>query len=358
MVQALEVVETVRLHARPPEPDHHREPAQRHQRVGRSTARPSDAPTPPARPRRGPGAPHPATTQSSGPSPRLRAFHVRASSWTRTPAPSSPDVQPRGIAQWGANDFKMVLHGTKLHVDARFSCRHDSRQLVPAGLAARPRRGYFFRAIPAEPDIKRAVSFIDGQNLYRHAKDAFGHHHPSYDPRRLVDAVCADRDWVNHGVRFYTGFPSADRTPMWHGYWARRLTAMRRSGIAVTSRPLRYRAEGFDCPTSRPRASRRTREGHRPAARARHRTYGAQRGARRGGRVQSEPESHGAPDAGKAATCYPAHLAAGKLAESGQEVNISAAVPHICSKASQRSSRLRVRSVTSSSLHALTSLSS
>ena len=40
--------------------------------------------------------------------------------------------------------------------------------------------------MPAEPDIKRADSFIDGQNLYRHAMDAFGHHHPNFDPRRLA----------------------------------------------------------------------------------------------------------------------------------------------------------------------------
>ena len=97
--------------------------------------------------------------------------------------------------------------------------------------------------MPAEPNIKRAVSFIDGQNLYRHAKDAFGHHHPNYDPRKLADAVCADHGWVNSGVRFYTGIPSAQRAPMWHGYWTRRLTAMRRAGITVTSRPLRYRVE-------------------------------------------------------------------------------------------------------------------
>ena len=100
----------------------------------------------------------------------------------------------------------------------------------------------------AEPDIKRAVSFIDGQNLYRHAKDAFGHHHPNYDPRRLANAVCADCGWVNHGVRFYTGVPSADRAPMWHGYWTRRLTAMRRAGIVVTSRHLRYRVERVRLP--------------------------------------------------------------------------------------------------------------
>ena len=102
--------------------------------------------------------------------------------------------------------------------------------------------------MPAEPKVKRAVSFIDGQNLYRYAKDAFGHHHPNYDPRKLADAVCADRDWVNCGVRFYTGVPSADRSPMWHGYWTRRLTVMRRAGIAVTSRSLRYRVEKIRLP--------------------------------------------------------------------------------------------------------------
>ena len=102
--------------------------------------------------------------------------------------------------------------------------------------------------MPTEPDIKRAVSFIDGQNLYRHAKDAFGHHHPNYDPRRLADAVCAERGWLSHEVRFYTGVPSADRAPMWHGYWTRRLTAMRRSGVTVTSRPLRYRVEQIRLP--------------------------------------------------------------------------------------------------------------
>ena len=54
--------------------------------------------------------------------------------------------------------------------------------LLPAGLAERPRRGYSFRIMPNQHEITRAVSFIDGQNLFRHAKDAFGHHHPNYDP--------------------------------------------------------------------------------------------------------------------------------------------------------------------------------
>ena len=102
--------------------------------------------------------------------------------------------------------------------------------------------------MPEEPKEKRAVSFFDGQNLFRHAKDAFGHHHPNYDPVRLAAAVCAASGWVAAGVRFYTGVPDAARSPMWHGYWTRRLTAMRRAGVTVTARKLRYRVERVRLP--------------------------------------------------------------------------------------------------------------
>lgn len=93
-----------------------------------------------------------------------------------------------------------------------------------------------------EPDIKRAVAFFDGQNLYRHAMEAFGHHHPNYDPQKLFSAVCKASGWRDFGVRFYTGTPSAQKSELWHKYWSNRLLAMRRSGILVTSRPLRYRS--------------------------------------------------------------------------------------------------------------------
>ncbi len=102
--------------------------------------------------------------------------------------------------------------------------------------------------MPVEPVTKRAVSFFDGQNLFRHAKDAFGHHHPNYDPNKLAAAVCAANGWVAAGVRFYTGVPDAARDPTWHGYWTRRLTEMSRSGILVTSRKLRYRIERVRLP--------------------------------------------------------------------------------------------------------------
>lgn len=94
-----------------------------------------------------------------------------------------------------------------------------------------------------EPDCKRAVSFFDGQNLFHHAKAAFGHTHPNFDPQKLSDAVCRANGWTNHGVRFYTGIPTAERSPMWHGYWNNRLLTMRRRGVAVASRALHYRSE-------------------------------------------------------------------------------------------------------------------
>ena len=96
--------------------------------------------------------------------------------------------------------------------------------------------------MPDEPNTKRAVAFYDGQNLYHHAKAAFGHYHPNYHPTKLFNAVCADSGWINPGIRFYTGTPDFKRDEMWHGYWTSRLLAMRRAGILVTHGPLRYYA--------------------------------------------------------------------------------------------------------------------
>jgi uncharacterized LabA/DUF88 family protein len=91
-----------------------------------------------------------------------------------------------------------------------------------------------------EPPNKRAIAFFDGQNLYRHAKAAFGHSHPNYDPLKLFQAICAQKGWKCQAVRFYTGVPGSKGNPMWHGYWTNRLLQMRRSGISVTTRELRY----------------------------------------------------------------------------------------------------------------------
>jgi len=100
----------------------------------------------------------------------------------------------------------------------------------------------------APPAVVHAVGFIDGQNLYRHAKDAFGHHHPNYDPVKLLNAVCKARGWQPAGTRFYTGVPVQERQPMWHAYWSSRLLSMRRAGVIVFSRAIRYRTEEISLP--------------------------------------------------------------------------------------------------------------
>ncbi|MBY0406950.1 MAG: NYN domain-containing protein [Rickettsiales bacterium] len=92
-----------------------------------------------------------------------------------------------------------------------------------------------------EPINKRAVAFFDGQNLYHHAKDAFGYTHPNFDPLKLFDAVCKERLLVNKGIRFYTGVHSITRDEFWHKYWSNRVLAMKRAGIEVITRDLRYR---------------------------------------------------------------------------------------------------------------------
>jgi uncharacterized LabA/DUF88 family protein len=90
------------------------------------------------------------------------------------------------------------------------------------------------------------MAFFDGQNVYRHAKDAFGHHHPNYDPVKLHQAVCAARGWKQNLVRFYTGVPEHARSPMWSGYWNSRIIALQRAGVLVTTRKLRYHDEAVD----------------------------------------------------------------------------------------------------------------
>lgn len=90
---------------------------------------------------------------------------------------------------------------------------------------------------------KYAMAFIDGQNLFQHAMKAFGHFHPNYDPKKLHAMVCAKNGWTPNLVRFYTGVPDHVHDPMWASYWANRVLAMKRAGIHVTTRPLRYHVE-------------------------------------------------------------------------------------------------------------------
>ena len=54
--------------------------------------------------------------------------------------------------------------------------------------------------MPEVPAVRRAISIFDGQNLFRHARDPFGHHHPNFDQVKLASTVCAARGWRSAGV--------------------------------------------------------------------------------------------------------------------------------------------------------------
>ena len=95
--------------------------------------------------------------------------------------------------------------------------------------------------MPPEPAINRAVAFVDGQNLFHAAREAFGYTYPNYDIVALSEKVCQSRGWQLQQTRFYTGIPDASDNAFWHGFWANKLLTLSRRNVYVFSRSLRYR---------------------------------------------------------------------------------------------------------------------
>jgi uncharacterized LabA/DUF88 family protein len=95
--------------------------------------------------------------------------------------------------------------------------------------------------MPSEPAVKRAVVFVDGQNLYHAAREAFGYTYPNYDVLTLARTICDVKSWTLTQARFYTGIPDLDDDARWHGFWSAKLAVMGRQGVHVFSRSLRYR---------------------------------------------------------------------------------------------------------------------
>jgi uncharacterized LabA/DUF88 family protein len=102
--------------------------------------------------------------------------------------------------------------------------------------------------LPPEPALKRAVAFVDGQNLYFAARDAFGYQHPNYDVVALSRTICELQGWRLTEVHFYTGLPTKRDDPLWHRFWLHKLAAMGRKGVRVCTRPLRHRTHTIDLP--------------------------------------------------------------------------------------------------------------
>ena len=102
--------------------------------------------------------------------------------------------------------------------------------------------------MPSEPSIKRAVVFIDGQNLFHAAREAFGYTYPNYDVGALSRSVCQSKGWELVQVRFYTGIPNPSDDAFWNAFWVSKLRVLSWNKIHVYSRPLRYRNKRVTLP--------------------------------------------------------------------------------------------------------------
>lgn len=92
-----------------------------------------------------------------------------------------------------------------------------------------------------EPVLKRAIVYVDGQNLFHSAKDAFGYAFPNFDINLLAQSVCATNGWDLAECRFYTGIPNPEDNPFWNSFWVRKTAQMGRVGVRIFTRPMRYR---------------------------------------------------------------------------------------------------------------------
>ncbi|HLD83214.1 MAG TPA: NYN domain-containing protein [Candidatus Omnitrophota bacterium] len=99
-----------------------------------------------------------------------------------------------------------------------------------------------------EPIVKRAFVFVDGQNLFYAAREAFGYYWPNYDIKKLSEQICASKGWELASVYFYTGVPDLQDNSLWHNFWSKKLSYMGRIGIKIFSRPLRYHNKEWRCP--------------------------------------------------------------------------------------------------------------
>ncbi len=106
--------------------------------------------------------------------------------------------------------------------------------------------------MPTEPSSKRTVGFVDGQNLFHAAKNAFGHRYPDFDPLKLAQAVCRLQGWALTQTRFYTGVPDWTDDAFWHHFWTAKLAQMGRENVITYSRALRYRNQTVKLPNGRP----------------------------------------------------------------------------------------------------------
>jgi uncharacterized LabA/DUF88 family protein len=92
-----------------------------------------------------------------------------------------------------------------------------------------------------EPQVKRAVAFVDGQALFFAARQVFGYQRVNYDVAALSLEVCRQQGWELAQTRFYTGVPLLEKNPTLYNFWTLKLMQMRRQGVHVFTRNLKYK---------------------------------------------------------------------------------------------------------------------
>lgn len=91
-----------------------------------------------------------------------------------------------------------------------------------------------------EPKIKKAIVFVDGQNLFHTVKKAFGYTYPNYDVKLLAEKICLSQGWKVKEIYFYTGIPSEDNDRERAAFWNNKLAYMGRRKINIFTRVLKY----------------------------------------------------------------------------------------------------------------------
>jgi hypothetical protein len=84
-----------------------------------------------------------------------------------------------------------------------------------------------------EPTPKRAITFIDGQNLFHGVRESFGYTFPNYDVVTLSRFFCEKAGWNLVQLRFYTGIPDATDDPKWNYFWSGELAVMDRQRVCL-----------------------------------------------------------------------------------------------------------------------------
>ena len=96
-----------------------------------------------------------------------------------------------------------------------------------------------------EPLTKRVYVFIDGQNLYKSAKECYGYKFPNYNPYLLAKEIvnqCPDRKLER--ICFYTGIHRFKRNRILHHFWTKKIRMLKNIGVKVYSRYLQYDDKG------------------------------------------------------------------------------------------------------------------